>query len=98
MQMNRKDAFQAEENYRWLRFRRWEIISPTGSSGSTNAIFLHDESPMQPPFLFVEITKSSRNPIQEVIFQNTPRKNCVRLSTNKETGKKEKLNKKLVKC
>lgn len=98
MQMNRKDAFQAEENYRWLRFRRWEIISPTGSSGSTNAIFLHDESPMQPPFLFVEITKSSRNPIQEVIFQNTSRKNCDRLSTNKETSKREKLNKKLVKC
>lgn len=97
MQMNRKDAFQAEENYRWLRFRRWEIISPAGSSGSTNAIFLHDQFSIQPAFLFVEITKSSRDPIQEVIFQNTLGKNYVRHSTNKETDKKEKFNKKLVK-
>lgn len=45
MQMNREEGFEAGENYRRLRFRRWEIILTAGPSlGSMNAIFPNDRS------------------------------------------------------
>lgn len=88
MQMNREEGFEAGENYRRLRFRRWEIILAAGPSPGFDERNFPERSFNRHPssFLLIQLVKRKhRKPVTRLKkYSSKIRENdCPKLSKPK---------------
>lgn len=74
MQMNREEGFEAGENYRRLRFRRWEIILAAGPSPGFDERNFPERSFNRHPssFLLIHLLNGNiANSFKKIFFKNS---------------------------